>query len=46
MPTPNNFTGLFEQSLHTLYKQRNSVLRQRPQLNEFLYVSSLIYREA
>ena len=44
-PTANNFTGRFKRSLNVLYKQRNCVLRERPQLNEFLYVSSLIYRE-
>ena len=45
IPTANNFTGRFKRSLNALYKQRNSVLRERPQLNKFLYVSSLIYRE-
>ena len=31
--------------LNALHKQRNSVIREKPQLNEFLYVSYLIYRE-
>ena len=43
--TANYFTGRFKRSLNALYKQRNCVLRERPQLNEFLYVSSPIYRE-
>ena len=34
-PTANNFTGRFKRSLNALYKQRNSVLRERPQLNDF-----------
>ena len=41
----NNFTERFKGSLYALYKQRNTVLRKRSQLNEFLYVSSPIYRE-
>ena len=31
--------------LNALYKQRNSVLRERPQLNESLSVTSLIYKQ-
>ena len=45
IPTANNYTGRFKRSLNALYKQHTSVLREGPQLNEFLYVSSLIYRE-
>ena len=42
IPTANR---AIQTILNARYKQRNSVLRKRPQLNEFLYVSSLIYRE-
>ena len=38
------FYGAIQTISNALSKQRNSVLGERPQLNEFLYVSSLIYR--
>ena len=43
--TANNFIGRFKRCLNVLYKQRNTILRERPQLNEFVYFSSPIYRE-